>query len=65
MPGWQERKGENKSTSGPGPSTMQRPQYSAEVVDRMVHFRVPGGADKCAWRLGRGWTMRKLTEKKR
>ena len=43
---------------------MQRPQYSAEVVDRMVHFRVPGGADKCAWRLGRGWTMRKLTEKK-
>ena len=57
MPGWQETKGEEKKQPRP------RPQYNAEVADRMVHFG-SGGADKCAWRLGKGWTMRKLIERK-
>lgn len=36
MPGWQERKGEKEKQPRP------RPQYNAEVADRMLHFRVPG-----------------------
>lgn len=42
---------------------MQRPQYSAEVVDRMVHFRFQGEQTSVPGGWGRGWTMRKLTEK--
>lgn len=47
-----------------------RPQYNAEAPVQRGSSRQDGafqgsrGADKGVWRLGRGWTMRKLIEKK-
>ena len=58
MLGWREKKrGKRKAPRAQAPV-----QHGSSRQDGA--FQGSRGADKCVWRLGRGWTMRKLIEKK-